>query len=75
MSSEKLQRFLEILYIFRGRILGVCLGLLFSLSFIYFGFIPTVFILGSIFAGYYIGKRYDQQGDLRNIIDDILPPK
>jgi uncharacterized membrane protein len=73
-TEEMIQKILEIVYNYKGRILGTLIGFLFSLFFIYFGFILTVFIFVSILGGYYIGKRYDQQEDFRDIIDDILPP-
>ncbi|SJZ85636.1 DUF2273 domain-containing protein [Selenihalanaerobacter shriftii] len=75
MEKEIFEKVLTLLYEYRGRAIGALLGLLFSFVFINFGFILTVFIFACIFVGYYIGRKYDQQEDLREIIDDILPPR
>jgi uncharacterized membrane protein len=43
----------------RGKVIGVLLGLLASILFISYGFWRTMFIMFCIFAGYFIGKKID----------------
>lgn len=43
----------------RGKVIGISLGLLVSILFISFGFWRTMFIVFCIFAGYFIGKKID----------------
>lgn len=43
----------------RGKLIGISLGLLASILFISYGFWRTIFIIFCIFAGYFIGKKID----------------
>ncbi|MBS4026460.1 MAG: DUF2273 domain-containing protein [Clostridia bacterium] len=56
----------------RGKILGVTLGLFFGILAAIFGIWKTLFIAICIFIGYIIGKRIDEQGDFRNLLDKMI---
>lgn len=58
-----------------GKILGLLGGLITSLLIIYLGFIHTVFILSFSAVGYYIGSRWDNHENLRDLLHRILPPR
>lgn len=65
----------EILANHRGKLLGIIIGLIFSLMVIGLGFFQTVFIASCIYIGYIIGKRIDDQDNLRDIIDYFFKEK
>jgi uncharacterized membrane protein len=48
----------------RGKAIGVILGLLAALLIIIFGFWKTVFIAILVLFGYWLGKRFDEDGSL-----------
>lgn len=48
----------------RGKVIGISLGLLASILFISFGFWRTIFITFCIFAGYFIGKKIDDNTNI-----------
>jgi len=48
----------------RGKVIGVILGLLASILFISYGFWRTMFIMLCIFAGYFIGKKIDDNTNI-----------
>lgn len=57
-----------------GKILGVLIGLFVGLMIIAIGFFQALFVLFCMVVGYIIGKRIDEQEDLLEIIDKLLPP-
>lgn len=60
--------------LYRGRVVGTLLGLVFALVYLHYGFFRTLFILLCAAAGYYIGQRVDSDEDLRALIERLLPP-
>lgn len=60
--------------LYRGRIVGTFLGVVFALTYIYFGFFRTLFIVICGGVGYYVGTRVDGDEDLRALIERLLPP-
>jgi len=59
----------------RGKILGGLIGLVFALMIIRFGFFWSIFIGICVLAGYFIGKRMDDnKEDLVDVLDKFLPP-
>ncbi len=44
----------------RGKTIGILLGLLVSILFIFVGFFKTIFIIICIGLGYFIGKKLDE---------------
>lgn len=54
---------------------GAAIGLAVGLSLVMLGIIKTIVIAACIFAGYYVGKRLQNDKDfLRKLLDKILPP-
>jgi uncharacterized membrane protein len=58
-----------------GKVLGVAAGLFFGLLYLIVGFWDTLVIIVLVATGYYIGRKFDQKEDLRDILDRILPGK
>jgi uncharacterized membrane protein len=56
--------FLDLMDRHRGAMVGAVVGLLVALLIIVFGFWKTVFIVICILIGYFIGKRFDEEGSL-----------
>ena len=44
----------------RGKTIGVLLGLLVSILFVFLGFLKTIFIIICISLGYFIGRKLDE---------------
>lgn len=58
-----------------GKFLGALAGLVFSLLYIWLGFIDTLVVLVFVSAGFYIGRKFDNREDLSEVLDRILPGK
>lgn len=56
----------------RGKVIGVLLGLLASILFISYGFWRTMFIIICILAGYFIGKKIDDNTNLEIWIKNLF---
>ncbi|MEW6182345.1 MAG: DUF2273 domain-containing protein [Bacillota bacterium] len=56
----------------RGKIIGVAIGLAFGWVAIAYGFWKAVFVLICVGAGYYAGKRVDEQVDLGRLWDRLF---
>ena len=55
-----------------GKISGVILGFVFSLSILIYGFFKTIFVLFFVGAGLFIGNKIDKKDDLFETAEDIL---
>lgn len=60
--------FLEYVSKHRGKIAGIILGLLFGWLVIKYGLWKAFFIAFCVGAGYYIGKRLDEQVDFKDML-------
>ncbi|RKD25580.1 hypothetical protein BEP19_01145 [Ammoniphilus oxalaticus] len=58
-----------------GKSLGALAGLVFSLLYIWLGFIDTVVVLVFVSTGFYLGRKFDNREDLTDVLDRILPGK
>lgn len=58
----------------RGRMVGVVVGLLIGIMFLTLGFFRTVFLLFLMGAGYMLGSHIDNNEDIMELLDRILPP-
>lgn len=56
----------------KGKILGIFIGLLFSILVITMGLLKTVFIFVCIYIGYLVGKRLDDSESFYNLLDDFF---
>lgn len=75
---EKNSLYEEILENFKnnkGKFLGALLGLLAGVLFLIIGFFKTLLLILCTVLGLYLGSSWDIDGDIRKIIDKILPPK
>lgn len=62
----------EIMENHRGKALGIIIGFVVGLFLINFGFWKTIILSIFIFAGYVIGKRIDNNDDIRDMINKII---
>jgi len=62
----------ELLQHHRGKIFGILLGLIFGLLVIIIGFLQTIFVALCIYIGYIIGKRVDENENIREIMEHIF---
>ncbi|MEW9123625.1 MAG: DUF2273 domain-containing protein [Thermotaleaceae bacterium] len=67
-------RILNIFYKNYGKIIGISLGLIWSILILTLGFIKTIFISLCVYIGYFIGKKIDDKEDLWALLDRLLPP-
>lgn len=77
MGVERGEIFAKLMEIFnrnRGKTIGVLIGFLVSIFFLWLGFWRTLFIVVCCSAGYAIGTKVDNREDFRDLIDRILPP-
>jgi uncharacterized membrane protein len=56
----------------RGKLIGLLIGLLFAYLVITYGFLITLFVGLCLFIGFTIGKRFDDNESLREVIERIL---
>lgn len=65
----------DILVNHRGKAVGVILGLAFGLLTVFLGFWKALFIAICIAAGFFIGKRLDEDGEFKKKINRIIGKK
>lgn len=56
-----------------GKIIGMSIGLIFSVLVIWLGFIKTIFICLCVFMGYFLGNKIDSKQSIWELLDRILP--
>ncbi|NLC76686.1 MAG: DUF2273 domain-containing protein [Clostridia bacterium] len=56
----------------RGKVIGIGLGLLFGLFAVVIGLLKTLFIAVCVGVGYVLGKRADEQGDLKKVLERLF---
>ncbi|MFO7819194.1 MAG: DUF2273 domain-containing protein [Halanaerobacter sp.] len=71
---DDLSEIIGLLHNYKGRISGLMIGLISSILIIQFGIIPAIFIMTCMGIGYYLGFRYDNRQDLKDVINDIFSP-
>lgn len=70
MNREKILDFLLKNY---GKLIGVTMGLAFSILTISIGIIKTIFIFLCIYGGYFFGDKIDKKESIAEVLDRILP--
>lgn len=73
IEMENVVKLLNLFANYKGRVLGIVIGFIISLLIIRFGIILSIFIVICVAIGYYIGLRFDDKHDFRDIISGILP--
>lgn len=59
----------------RGKVIGITAGIIFGLLFLLVGFFKTLVFAMFVAIGFYFGRKFDNQEDLAEILDRILPGK
>lgn len=72
--DEFLREFLSGLSNYKGRIIGGTIGFVAGLIWAYLGFWRALAFVFCVIAGYYLGKKVDKRGSLRDILAKVLPP-
>jgi uncharacterized membrane protein len=62
----------EILDSHLGKIIGIILGLLFGWFAIKYGLFKALFVMVCAVAGYYIGKRLDENYDFKGLLENLF---
>lgn len=65
----------ELMIHHKGKTIGIVLGLLFSILVITIGLLQTVFIAVSIYIGFIIGKRLDDNESFNDLIQKLFRDK
>lgn len=65
----------EILDHHRGKALGIVLGLVFGWFAISYGFFKAVFVAICIFLGYLVGRRVDEEKNIKNTFERFFGPR
>jgi uncharacterized membrane protein len=63
---DSLEFILEWMLMHRGKIIGVLVGLLISLSVIFWGVLKTLLIVVCVVIGYFGGKQLDDRVDIKD---------
>lgn len=71
---EFLKEFLPRIIAYKGRILGSLVGLITGLLWAFLGFWKAVAFITCVLLGFILGKKIDQRGSLREILNRVLPP-
>lgn len=56
----------------RGKTVGVVVGLIFGLMVVFFGFFQAVFISLCMLAGYFVGRRIDENIGFHDVVDRLF---
>jgi uncharacterized membrane protein len=73
--NELLKEFLPKLSPYKARIFGGLTGFITGLLWAFMGFRRALAFVTCILLGYFLGKRIDQRGSLRDIFYKVFPPK
>lgn len=72
--DEFLREFLSRLTNYKGRLIGGSVGFVAGLLWAFLGFWRAVAFVVCVTVGYYLGKKIDKRGSLREILSKVLPP-
>lgn len=70
-----LRKILEFLETVNLRSIGILIGLLLGILYLFVGFWKAFVFIGFIVAGYLIGRWLDNQEDWREVIERLIPNK
>ncbi len=73
MDNEQWQNLIQIVMINKGKIIGGIIGFFVGLLILIIGFFKTLLVLIFTIIGFYFGSRWDLDGDLKKILDKLLP--
>ena len=73
-KNELYEEFLKIFKNSKGKIIGALIGFLAGILFLLIGFFKTLLLIICTVIGLYLGSRWDIEGDIKRILNKILPP-
>ena len=73
-KSEFWQEIIRYILANKGKVLGSIIGFLFGILFLIIGFFKTLLVFICTLIGYFIGARIDIDGNIKKLLDKILPP-
>lgn len=65
--------FMKLLEEHPGTFIGLIVGIFVGLLFLTVGFWKTLIFSSIVGIGFYIGKKYDNREDLKEILEKVLP--
>lgn len=68
-----IEELLSYLEKYRGRVIGVILGIIVGWMILHYGWLATIFWVVCITVGYIIGKRIDEEDGWKDILERIFP--
>ncbi|WP_268760479.1 DUF2273 domain-containing protein [Gottschalkia purinilytica] len=74
MSSLIKERVISILENHRGKVICSLIGFILAVIILLVGFFKTLFIIACVLVGYYFGSKIDNEENISDILDKILPP-
>ena len=72
--EDFLKEYLPKLIGYKGRIIGSAVGLIAGLLWAFLGFRRALAFIVCVIVGYFLGKKVDQRGSIREFLSRVLPP-
>ncbi len=72
--GEFFKEFLPKIAVYKGRIFGTAVGFIAGLIWAFLGFWRAIAFIFCMVVGFYLGKKIDQRGSLREILNKVFPP-
>lgn len=73
MTNEFWQDLTHIFTLHKGKVIGGIIGFIVGILVLLIGFWKTLLVLVFTVSGYFIGSRWDLEGDLKKLLDRLLP--
>ena len=73
-KSDLWQKLIKYILTNKGKVIGSIIGFIFGILFLIIGFFKTLLVFLCTLIGYFIGSRIDIDGNLKKLLDKILPP-
>lgn len=74
-AKPMFEQLLNYLDKYRGRVIGIALGLILGWMILHYGWLATLFWIICIGVGYIIGKRIDEHESWQDVLERIFPRK
>ena len=58
-----------------GKFVGIGIGLLVGFIYLFVGFWKTLIFIGFVALGLYLGKKFDNREDIRDVLEQLIPEK
>lgn len=73
MDNELWENIINTFNLNKGKIIGGFIGFIIGILVLIIGFFKTLLILLFTIIGYYLGSRWDVDGNLKEFLDKFLP--